>query len=730
MEFLANIDPDVVKSFVPLDDSVVETIDRLVSPYSIEVPGPGGQQVSSFRLVREGLDVRVNAQDITAMTRPHWGERKLVAFDVSEVTDEVVRSFVSINFGTVDLVDDSMEVENIKVTDRVSLVEGFRQLADQAGVAHVFPSQFCSIPDYLPEPGGPRLSGGFVVVIGDLPVDAVHMWNRALARPSWSRHYTKEVWLPVSLAEDPDFIEPFAQWLQEFAGDQVEVCSCSLSRGQLRELAHPFNVVSGLPSQVSVCVLPEDVSFSYSGVVRLESGMELFRLGGTNEKIVLKEPQSPLTPLDALGQKYWVADIYLQHLSPDLPSGGYMWWQLPRANFLVQSLFASVSRVGPGGFPSVMMQMGDPTLQINIPDDESPIISYLSRGRSPHACMTDDPRMKLKRGLDWNVDRSDKGGYLKGFIGMFSGLYDAYDVLSERYWRIVFGQLADVKSESGPTREAVVNKLRKATKGGKGLSRFETEEGIEWLGELVLQLAKGSREGLELGLDEFIVVANSENEAYNSRLKDNPFPFEEGQVLQAVEQLLALRVLELGIRARCPACGQVSWFSIDEAGQILKCKGCNSPFSIAPNPRWRYRLNGLVREGIAQHGLVPVVLALGEALQASLTSFFYSTGLELRKPGANEPFAEVDLAIIQDGKFIIGEIKQSVKLFSQADFDKLEEVAAAIRPDEVFVSSLDQSPSSLVRSGLKALGEHLEPLGIRVTWRRLSDHVFEPSPIL
>ncbi len=729
-EFLGTIDPDAIKSLVPLDDTTIERLDRYISPCVIEVPDPKYSS-GPLRLACEGLDVRANIESIRAITRPHWGKSEMISFDISGVSDRETLRFISRNFGTTHALPfaGAPRGTTVKLTDRSSLAEAFRRLAEQTGVVHTFPSQLCSLPSYLPEPSGPRISSDFEVVIGDSPADGIYSWNRVLTRPAWSRPYVREIWLPKALAEDLAFMEPFAQWLQGFAVEQIEVRSCSLTKKELEELAHPLNVVSALPARVGTCKVPEKVSFSYSPIVRLESGMDLFRLIGNKEKLVLREPQPVISPLDKLGQKHWVADVYIQHLSPDLPSGSSLWWQLPRANFLVQSIFGTISRVGPGGFPSVLMNLGEPTLEVNIPDDEDPIISLLSRGRSPHAFFNDDPRMKFKHAPGLEVTRSDKGGYLKGFSGLFSGLYNAYAVLSERYWRKVFGLLAGVKKDASAAREATVNKLKKVISGGRGLAHFETDEGIQWLTEQVLQLAKGTHQGLELTLDDFIQLAKKELDDYNDLHKDS-LGFDVAEVRWAVKRLLDMRVLELGLKSKCPACGQVNWYSIDEAGHAIECKGCTSSFSIAPDPKWFYRLNGLIGEGIAQHGLVPVMLVLGDTLQTSLTSFFYSTGLELKKPGTDRPFAEVDVAVINDGVFALGEVKQSVKLFSKDDFDKLEEVAIAVRPDVLFVSSLDPSPSKSVLKNLELLGKRLAPLGIRVFWVRLNSYIFEPSPVV
>jgi len=88
-----------------------------------------------------------------------------------------------------------------------------------------------------------------------------------------------------------------------------------------------------------------------------------------------------------------------------------------------------------------------------------------------------------------------------------------------------------------------------------------------------------------------------------------------------------------------------------------------------------------------------------------------SWDLELKKLG------DLDIVCIQDGKFIIGEVKQSINLFKEEHFKKMAEFAERLRPDILLFSSLESEPSrKLVTDNLEALQRRLSPLEIEVRW--------------
>jgi len=213
-------------------------------------------------------------------------------------------------------------------------------------------------------------------------------------------------------------------------------------------------------------------------------------------------------------------------------------------------------------------------------------------------------------------------------------------------------------------------------------------------------------------------------------LKVYEYAYDEKDLKEEMSNLTESNVLLTGIRPNCPFCGSAYWYHIDEATQHLRCKGCRYEYSMPANQEWFYKLNTLVQAGCFEHGLIPVILVLGELLLHPGVCFFYAPCLEIFEEYGGEPYGDLDIVCIQDGKFIIGEIKQSVKLFKPDDFTKMGEIAERILPDEVLFSSMDGQPNTVVKAGIANLKEQLSPREIDVKWHALHSTTFEASRVM
>ena len=133
----------------------------------------------------------------------------------------------------------------------------------------------------------------------------------------------------------------------------------------------------------------------------------------------------------------------------------------------------------------MLMRKGEPILSIRLPDDENIFLTMLYR-RS-NVTYTADPRSKIAHKTFDEVQLSDKGQYMSGFLDLFSNLHSAYQVLRERYWRRMFDLLShkDI-SKDEKKYEAVLNKINKVVKS-RGSDFLSRSEGKEWLAEYILQ---------------------------------------------------------------------------------------------------------------------------------------------------------------------------------------------------------------------------------------------------
>ena len=224
--------------------------------------------------------------------------------------------------------------------------------------------------------------------------------------------------------------------------------------------------------------------------------------------------------------------------------------------------------------------------------------------------------------------------------------------------------------------------------------------------------------------------AKQEIEDFNARQpSQQPWVYAQADLLDALTDLTERVVLLIGVQARCPSCGYRAWHHIDDARQTLRCGGCNAAFSMPPEQRWYYRLNSLARAAHAEHGLLPVVLVLGQLLMDARSAFLFAPYLDLFENDDKGTVGDLDIAVILDGHFVIGEVKQSRNLFDEATFAKMESIAQRLLPDILLFASMDREPTMLITREIARLSDELRPLSIAVRWYPLHDYKFDASPV-
>ncbi len=208
-----------------------------------------------------------------------------------------------------------------------------------------------------------------------------------------------------------------------------------------------------------------------------------------------------------------------------------------------------------------------------------------------------------------------------------------------------------------------------------------------------------------------------------------PWVYSQADLVGAFAGLTESGVLLMGVQARCPACGYRAWHHIDDAKQTLRCGGCNASFPMPPEQRWHYRLNSLVRAAYAEHGLLPVVLVLGQLFMDARSAFLFAPCLDVFEKDGEGPVGDLDIAAILDGQFVIGEVKQSRDLFDGATFVKMESISLRLRPDVLLFASMDCEPTRLIIEQIERLSVTLRPHNVAVRWYRLHEGKFDPSPV-
>ena len=836
-EFLREIDPDVIKPLVRLDDRLVEKIENFLSPLVIEKFRDDPQSTLSMRIntrnAPAGIDI--NLLNFPAMWTLHGGPT-LGVFNLDEMDDDIGKHFVLRNFGTYELTNtrfhiggtfsvpyslegalergdvpaevhegfkiagvplsnevfskksvlrpgdwaiidkENKQIQYVRhlsnglsiqpqtrsfgnefsevsktvylITDRESLATVLLELVRTPEI--VFRDQICALPNTEREVEVNTLINYFNVVVGDELEDIVYFWNRPLAVEKFKRQFMNQIWLPKTVATDRDMEEALYAWFRRathlYGNDRsiLRFVSFSTEKRELEDIANrfreQFHAHNLAVRTAAICFEePQIPNFSADGSFfgHIGDGMDIHRAQGNEEILELAEPKG-IAPRD--GDGHWMADFYIEFVHDKYENRkevGKMarrrlFWRLPNRNHLALDMFNIPSRIRRNGFPSVMMQIGENVLRLRLSDVDSVVASLFCRANYP--AHESDPRTQLATAPYYLAETSDKGKYLHGVLELFGSLSYACKVLRNAYWRSIFDAFSKNINAEKHAQEAIANKLRKLIVQSEPLA--ENSDAIESLSKTVVnELKKLDLKQKEFPLEKFMqeaehwwkneVKAMSEFEG-ESEMNMADLGFGEEDVKRKLGQLTQRDIIQIGVKPRCPTCGMTHWYHVDDIEQHLTCQGCRMEFSLDPNLPWYYRLNGLVHAAHARHGVTPEVLVLGQLFDENRTSFFFSPNLDLLVVPQNtsshrlERVAEVDIACVQDGKFIIGEVKQSMDLFKPKDFDTMAEIAKRAKPDVVLFSCMG-SPrlKKSILKHIERIEAELRPLGIEVTWYEL-----------
>ena len=812
-KFLREIDPDVIRTLVPLDIELIEKFENFLSPLIIEQASVGTR--SSIYEKPAGIDINtLNFFELGVS----YGEPTLGVFDLDEIDDEIAKLFVLRNFGPyqsaimryhisatafhipislentlqqgeippevhegfkksgiplsgevfskqsvqgsgnwaiidkennqihyIERVNNKLSVlpqrpgfsspsDEIKkqvfvVTDRRSLADTLLKVAHAQNI--VFHNQICALPNTEREIEEDTTSACFDVIVGDTSQDIVHFWNRPLSLPRWKRGRMNPIWLPKTLATDPDMEDALCTWINRVRWnggtlETVRFVSFSIEEQELEEIASRFrknpraygHTVKTYFEETQIPnFFPEDpLSFQQEDPFSFRANsIDIHRVQGNEGILKLTEPKE-LAQGTVSG--HWMADFHVEFTHDRYGNHedvirrldrNSLFWRFPNRNHLMHQMFDKPSRVKRNGFPSVMMPIGETVLRFSLEDAESVVASLFWRENRP-ADEHSDPRTQLVAAPYYLAEPSDKGKYLQGVLELFGNLTFAYTVLSNPYWRKMFDALSKDTRAEQHAHEFIANKLRKEI-GRSGSLTVTSQVTIESIAKLAVNEAKKlDLKQKELPFDRFMQEAEQWRKEYIKNVKvaddqseEDILGFRREDVEVALTQLTQRNIIQIGIKPHCPRCGLAQWYYVDDISQHLTCQGCRIQFPLHPEPTWHYRLNELTRVAYALHGTTPVILVLGQLFRRCRTSFFFSPNLNLlTKPQDASPekldkVAEVDIACVQDGKFIIGEVKQSMSLFKKKDFDTMAEIAEQTKPNIVLFSCVDsQKPTKSI----------------------------------
>ncbi|MHC4460817.1 MAG: hypothetical protein ACYS30_05230 [Planctomycetota bacterium] len=738
--FLREYDADIIKSFVPLSDVILYKFEYFLSPYCIEVPYPKLKLdgISLVRIHNDSLDTFPTPRNLRDISHSFIDKEPiLILFETKLVQNQTLKKFIEYNFGVYEhymKLDWYLKQVRTKVFT-INSLEDFCSALRKISEIHnkVFPRQICSLPNFFRDVKYNYRETFFKLIVGDSIQDLIQFWNQNIALTKSKRDNISYFWLPSSLANNSVLVEGINFFINrcmmnEQQNRTVEFISYSVPSSELDGISD--KLIDGLFCRKIVNNLTEykspDFEKEYFSPTFVEK-MQFKNFVGTEGSIIVNQPD---VPRGAMGPQYWMTDVFLEYRHEGMTTNAPLWLNLPNRNKLTRILFDQISRISSNGIPAVVMAHDKPNLNIRFPGSASLLSFMLSVENTP--CFQTDPRSNIAKASLKDVRRSNNGRYLSGFLDMLGGLSSAYYTLQNRYWRKMFDRLSNISSEREDGHlNSIKNKLKKRFDRMNGNINVDSVF-LNWLSSYILQVAKiYTVTGRELSYSVFREQAEDELSEFNDSINAGAkFEFKEEDLKNSIHELLKKGVLLKGIRPHCPNCGFRNWYHINETKQLLKCNGCMSEFYLKPEETWFYKLNSLVQAGVAIHGLVPLVLVLGQLEHHEfINSFFYLPSVDIFLDSDKEPFTDIDVVCVCGNKFVIGEVKKSTSLFTSNDFEKMCEVAKILRPNLLIFASLDNKPNDTVNRNIDKIAQNLKDIEVEVKWYKLNSYFFEPSPV-
>lgn len=695
--WLEFFDPDFVYTYLDLDPSLVEKIDRSCSPIAFLRHKMRGQNPDErgWRAFTPEWGISFQAvSSRTTIPSPHTQPFSFVARELEpEVTvatqypEGFMGRLFGDNFGnafhpnavthaipglykTLCLVPEDLPVNIVVGTERcISMAEMLSAIGKRRAlpIARLAMAHSEAIPRAEPYPW----ADSFSLFVGSTLLDRLHFWNARHFAPGHAASLGSMV-LEPDFFKDDELVKQLGQYLNNnnFLGQnngpaRVAIRSYSQTNEELSSIAEglrkqTYNLVI-LGKEFGHPAVPKDQDLERA-FVRGTTDTCTFKVFEDSNILTAKEPNhfAFLPPrFKGLANGQWITELDIQrHNNLSRSSNVVDTWELPRRREVVHAFTNKLGKVtrnhnlavlpSAGDFPFTGGSMfQDSTYSLLLPDDETFFRFLVLEYRE---YLIDDLRATVKRPRYQDLQISDKGQNLRGVISMFRNLSEACEMLANKFWRQV---LRAGKPES--VRHLIFTRNQ--------LNGYLPND-------------RSTKEHLKTKL----------------RLSDDGkvAQYLEGSLTDSLEYLIRANVFFCVHQWRCEYCGHTNCRSFDSMKVRNDCEICSTDYLAPIDLEWTYQLNEFVFRSLVMHTGLPVLWTLGFLRDRfARGSFWYFPEVDLfEKYDAPETRKEIDILCIRSGKFIAVEVKRSASQL----FNKPEAISSfiqkmnLIRPDIAILS--------------------------------------------
>ena len=398
----------------------------------------------------------------------------------------------------------------------------------------------------------------------------------------------------------------------------------------------------------------------------------------------------------------WMVDVHIYNTNQELwYSNATTWWRLPRNSSIAGLFGGRPQRITVDRRVSFEVGARENMLDFEIPS-ETKLFRYLLSPRI-HYHLAADQRSHLPTQDHFQLRRSEKGRYLSGILALSQSLKETLYLFEHRFWRSLLRRL----SRAEPSKHLMAKLETDIEKLLRNFKASDLAATKVWLREELLFAAK------QLSKAAIWLPYANIHELYTEHvdaLSDDEKDMETRDLKGDISGLTRDGLLFQGAELRCPNCISAFWYSVEEIRKNIICRGCHVAFPLPAETEWSYQLNELVRAGISEHGLLPVLRTLTRLYDDAHDCFFFSPSVDfMTDPDTGNPTVEreLDLAWVKDGRFGIAEVKTSTKLFKPSDYQDIAALARRIRPDILLIAAPEGNDQELAK-GKQALNDELK----------------------
>jgi len=750
LALLKYVDPDLIYTYTPLSQITIDRIEREIGPWRIEahpphLSGPDKPVHFSPSLSKELVQSRQVLPLLMAQNRSFVPATTTLLTYFTNWTTPVNRELVRLvarNFG--------IEYENaspflpeewprLQIQNNWTAGELFHCVAQTPNL--LFPFQ-ASAAHAIQPPRSSIEHDDYCILVGDSAETWIYFWNRIFILRDFLRLRWNTLCLAPALLREKSFVGPLREFLKRHAQrsgnspSSLTLLSFECPESELSELStgilNDLDVIPrvkklGSGEFPTVDFMRPEIFFGW--------GIDATQQQGTSRESLFSPPNSRV-PID---RGVWVMDLRVQYFPRfDFYQNEVLSWKLPRRPGVANAFFnARRCRIDADYHLSVEMHKLESFI-LRLPEEGE----IFHRAAGVMDSVIDSHRSNLivpKKPRYRRLSPGDKGLYLNGILEIFGGLQSANRLFGHSYWRGIFERLSvgTAQKEAG-LFERVRNTLEKKRSLIASQLANDSAKPIDWLSNFVIRQARElhvrqeeiSFAELESSFQEQREQQMTANAAYRKTPSleeiDEDRKAAKANLIGVLQELTDRGVLQQGVGVRCTNCGSWFWREMGSIRQKVQCDGCNATVPVPVESAWRYRLNSLVRNGIALHGCVPVIFALYALRERARESFIYTHGIALFKEyGDAKPEAEIDLLCISDGMLVCGEVKSSASDFTREELGKLARVATEIRADQVVISAFNDR-EGLMEQHRSTLASLL-PVGCIVVTCGPRQWVFEPQ---